>query len=127
MIRRPPRSTLFPYTTLFRSPWAGGDAYEAYVGRWSRAVAARFLAWLDLPPRSRWLDAGCGTGALTEAVLSAWSPNRILALDSSADFLGAAAARVADRRGGVRQGVAAGATGGGAGRGRGGIGRRLQS
>src|SRR2546430_13583777 len=21
MIRRPPRSTLFPYTTLFRSPW----------------------------------------------------------------------------------------------------------
>src|SRR3712207_9050918 len=24
MIRRPPRSTLFPYTTLFRSPDAGG-------------------------------------------------------------------------------------------------------
>src|SRR2546430_6238102 len=23
MIRRPPRSTLFPYTTLFRSPWSG--------------------------------------------------------------------------------------------------------
>src|SRR2546430_13476437 len=29
MIRRPPRSTLFPYTTLFRSPRAhGGDAGE---------------------------------------------------------------------------------------------------
>src|SRR5471032_2917876 len=26
MIRRPPRSTLFPYTTLFRSRQAGGDA-----------------------------------------------------------------------------------------------------
>src|SRR5256885_9626387 len=25
MIRRPPRSTLFPYTTLFRSPKKGGD------------------------------------------------------------------------------------------------------
>src|SRR3712207_6855770 len=24
MIRRPPRSTLFPYTTLFRSPWPEG-------------------------------------------------------------------------------------------------------
>src|SRR5256885_3170224 len=24
MIRRPPRSTLFPYTTLFRSTWRGG-------------------------------------------------------------------------------------------------------
>src|SRR5947208_7309521 len=27
MIRRPPRSTLFPYTTLFRSPWVN-DFYE---------------------------------------------------------------------------------------------------
>src|SRR3712207_8492691 len=26
MIRRPPRSTLFPYTTLFRSPAGGLDA-----------------------------------------------------------------------------------------------------
>src|SRR3712207_7417739 len=25
MMRRPPRSTLFPYTTLFRSPRRGGD------------------------------------------------------------------------------------------------------
>src|SRR2546422_5052394 len=30
MIRRPPRSTLFPYTTLFRSPDAG--ARRAQVG-----------------------------------------------------------------------------------------------
>src|SRR5260221_1183887 len=31
MIRRPPRSTLFPYTTLFRSVWSGGkhDAHAA--------------------------------------------------------------------------------------------------
>src|SRR2546425_8314161 len=28
MIRRPPRSTLFPYTTLFRSPLAFGVADE---------------------------------------------------------------------------------------------------
>src|SRR2546425_5275563 len=28
MIRRPPRSTLFPYTTLFRSP--NGKAYQFY-------------------------------------------------------------------------------------------------
>src|SRR2546422_9970632 len=27
MIRRPPRSTLFPYTTLFRSPVAGGLSF----------------------------------------------------------------------------------------------------
>src|SRR3712207_7723803 len=28
MIRRPPRSTLFPYTTLFRSPAQGQDPAE---------------------------------------------------------------------------------------------------
>src|SRR2546430_7011531 len=29
MIRRPPRSTLFPYTTLFRSRRRGGQAFGA--------------------------------------------------------------------------------------------------
>src|SRR2546427_4953514 len=33
MIRRPPRSTLFPYTTLFRSPRRGGAVGRALVRR----------------------------------------------------------------------------------------------
>src|SRR5437588_7155377 len=37
MIRRPPRSTLFPYTTLFRSP-AGGCAFRCRAGNRSRLV-----------------------------------------------------------------------------------------
>src|SRR3712207_7738083 len=32
MIRRPPRSTLFPYTTLFRSRQTVGEAIGAVVG-----------------------------------------------------------------------------------------------
>src|SRR2546426_12395875 len=32
MIRRPPRSTLFPYTTLFRSQRGGGRAFRACRG-----------------------------------------------------------------------------------------------
>src|SRR3712207_8598672 len=32
MIRRPPRSTLFPYTTLFRSPGPGQDRVGGAVG-----------------------------------------------------------------------------------------------
>src|SRR5256885_11479821 len=32
MIRRPPRSTLFPYTTLFRSPLRGRDRLEGDPG-----------------------------------------------------------------------------------------------
>src|SRR3989442_10390362 len=39
MIRRPPRSTLFPYTTLFRSPAAGGHRHRA--GRSWRAFRAQ--------------------------------------------------------------------------------------
>src|SRR5690554_7594411 len=34
MIRRPPRSTLFPYTTLFRSPMQCIQIPTAYVGKW---------------------------------------------------------------------------------------------
>src|SRR5256885_8439021 len=33
MIRRPPRSTLFPYTTLFRSAGAGGQPRRSLDGR----------------------------------------------------------------------------------------------
>ena len=29
--------------------WASGDAYEPYVGRWSRLVAGPFVDWLDVP------------------------------------------------------------------------------
>src|SRR2546430_6638015 len=32
MIRRPPRSTLFPYTTLFRSPRVHHDVLAVHVG-----------------------------------------------------------------------------------------------
>src|SRR2546428_7669888 len=38
MIRRPPRSTLFPYTTLFRSHEVGGEMEE------SEALSVKFLA-----------------------------------------------------------------------------------
>src|SRR2546422_11343469 len=41
MIRRPPRSTLFPYTTLFRSdPAPAADVRRAVADRRGRAVAA---------------------------------------------------------------------------------------
>jgi len=56
---------------VVRDEWAVADAYEAYIGRWSRRVAPLFLRWLGLPTGLRWLDVGCGTGALTEAVRAA--------------------------------------------------------
>src|SRR3989449_1473039 len=61
MIRRPPRSTLFPYTTLFRSPTPppapepGGrtrtDSPSPYRGRRRGARALRRARGPRLPPR----------------------------------------------------------------------------
>ena len=70
--------------------WAAGDAYEAYVGRWSRLVAAAFLSWLDVPPGRRWLDVGCGTGALTAAVVAEAGPAAVVGVDPSAGFVASA-------------------------------------
>ena len=36
--------------------WASGDAYEPYVGRWSRSVARVFLPWLSAESGQHWLD-----------------------------------------------------------------------
>jgi ubiquinone/menaquinone biosynthesis C-methylase UbiE len=70
--------------------WAVAGAYEAYVGRWSRRVAAAFVRWLDVPAGRRWLDAGCGTGALAGAVLEAASPATVVGVDMSSGFLAGA-------------------------------------
>lgn len=78
--------------------WADGDAYERYVGRWSRLVAREFLVWLDVPAGQRWLDVGCGTGALVEAILASESPETVTGVDRSEGFIGHARARVRDRR-----------------------------
>ena len=78
--------------------WASGEAYEPYVGRWSRPVAREFLAWLAAPEGGRWLDVGCGTGALTEAILAAASPGLVQAVDASVSYALFARSRVRDRR-----------------------------
>src|SRR5690242_21254134 len=44
MIRRPPRSTLFPYTTLFRSELADAKAQAAALEAEARAAAERLRA-----------------------------------------------------------------------------------
>jgi SAM-dependent methyltransferase len=78
--------------------WSSGDSYEAYVGRWSRPVARRFLEWLGLPAGGRWLDVGCGTGALTDEVLAGAAPIAVVGVDPSPAFVAHAAHHVPDRR-----------------------------
>lgn len=81
-----------------RDVWASGDRYEPYVGRWSRLVAREFVAWLGVPPGRRWLDVGCGTGALAETVLATAAPAAVLGVDPAEDFLANAKRYVTDPR-----------------------------
>jgi SAM-dependent methyltransferase len=81
-----------------REMWAVGDVYEAYIGRWSRAVAEAFVPWLEVPAGGCWLDVGCGTGALTATVLALADPAQVVGVDTAEGFLASARARIADRR-----------------------------
>jgi trans-aconitate methyltransferase len=76
--------------------WSQGDAYERFMGRWSRLVAPRFLDWLDAPTGLRWADVGCGSGALTAAILRQSSPATVLAVDPSHAQVDQAARRISD-------------------------------
>jgi ubiquinone/menaquinone biosynthesis C-methylase UbiE len=67
--------------------WEGGDAYEAYVGRWSRLVADEFLDWLNLPDGVVWLDVGCGTGELTRTILERTHPSQVIGVEPSSSFV----------------------------------------
>ena len=63
--------------------FANSDAYEVSMGRRSRLNGELLLQWLSLPNGLRWLDVGCGTGALSAVILNACAPERITGIDPS--------------------------------------------
>src|SRR3712207_7544970 len=67
MIRRPPRSTLFPYTTLFRS-----DISKAGCA----ALTSRFALWDNRAARGGW--------RVEDSEGNAWTRTRSVALTTSA-------------------------------------------
>src|SRR2546425_8949688 len=79
MIRRPPRSTLFPYTTLFRSVMvtAAGSGYSRWRGlaitRWredvTRDVGGMYVFLRDVGSGESW-SAGYRSGEHTSELQS---------------------------------------------------------
>ena len=59
-------------------------------------MADDFLEWLAPAPRANWLEVGCGTGALTEAVLQRADPATLVACDPSPEFVSFARNSIAD-------------------------------
>ena len=78
--------------------WASGEAYEPYVGRWSRYVARQFLEWLAVPPGGLWLDVGCGTGALTQTLLQVAAPHAVMGIDAAESYIAYLRGRITDNR-----------------------------
>jgi len=78
--------------------WQAGDRYEAYMGRWSRQVAPHFLDWLGASDGLEWVEVGCGTGALSAAIIARCNPKSLISIDPSEGFVATARAMVPDRR-----------------------------
>lgn len=67
--------------------WIAGDAYEHFMGRWSRRIAKEFIGWLNPAADWDWLEVGCGTGALTQAICANAQPAAVAACDPSPEFV----------------------------------------
>jgi SAM-dependent methyltransferase len=67
--------------------WGAADAYEQYMGRWSRKIAPLFLEWLAPPQRKNWIDIGCGTGQLSLQIASKCNPSHHIGVDQTEGFL----------------------------------------
>ena len=76
--------------------WAQGDVYQRFMGRWSNLVADEFVAWVGVDAGARWLDVGCGAGALGSRILAGARPEKLVGVDASAPFLEEARRRLGD-------------------------------
>lgn len=86
--------------------WSAGDSYDAYMGRWSRLIAERFLEWIDVREGLDWLEIGCGTGALSSSILARCDPASLIGVEPSEGFVEAARRNVPDQRAGFHVGDA---------------------
>ncbi|HEX5108713.1 MAG TPA: methyltransferase domain-containing protein [Vicinamibacterales bacterium] len=70
-----------------------GEAYERFMGRWSRDLARQLVQFAGIRDGDAVLDVGSGTGALTAAIAAAAPSARIIGLDRSEPYVVSARAR----------------------------------
>lgn len=74
------------------------DAYERYMGRWSRLLAPAMVEFSEIRDGDVVLDVGSGTGALSLAVLDANRTGRVTGIDLSQDYVTHASKQSTDER-----------------------------
>jgi SAM-dependent methyltransferase len=72
------------------------EAYDRYIGRYSREIAPRFLSFVEVHALSRGpvLDVGCGPGSLSAALALHFKASDLAAVDLSEPFVAACRERV---------------------------------
>jgi SAM-dependent methyltransferase len=70
------------------------EAYERFMGRWSRRLAPPFLNFAGLKDGDRVLDVGSGTGALALVVLEDAPASRVVGIDLSPAYVAHARTRL---------------------------------
>lgn len=75
-----------------------GDGYELQMGRWSRRLAEPFLDFCECWDGENILDAGCGTGALTAAILARTETAQVSGVDFSTPYVEHARRTIKDTR-----------------------------
>jgi SAM-dependent methyltransferase len=69
------------------------DAYDRFMGRYSRLLAPQLADLAGVAAGRRALDIGCGPGALTAELVARLGPRSVAAVDPSAPFVAAARQR----------------------------------
>ena len=72
----------------------GADAYEAFMGRYSRGLSVPFADFAGIAAGQRALDVGCGPGILTEELVTRLGAEAVAAVDPSPSFVEAARAKL---------------------------------
>jgi SAM-dependent methyltransferase len=73
--------------------WDNAEDYEPFVGRWSHLVAPRFLLWSRAKHGGDFLDIGCGTGALSQAIVN-YGAQKVVGIDTSPAYVHYARSRI---------------------------------
>lgn len=69
------------------------EAYDGFMGRYSRLLSAQLADFASVKPGQRVLDVGCGTGALTGELVQRLGPAGVAAVDPSQSFVAASRER----------------------------------
>src|SRR5262245_27111419 len=73
--------------------FANAEAYEEFMGRWSRLTASRLIDFANIPSEGRVLDLGSGTGSLSFAVVERRAGVSLVGIDPSKEYVAYANSR----------------------------------